>query len=299
MRGQTSLLHVALVALAILAALSQSSTSAQGLLERARGEVRDESDSSPAPSPPASSSNKSSKHHHDCDDDDSLDELYGHLFLLGAYGVGAVITSPWWGPHVMVDEGLAIPNYFPSHPYYADDAGYMLTSNGDWADECPRSMATRFAIEYGHDLDNLQSVTGRILWEHEKRFGVDGEIRYLQEEGDFLDDQLAIGDLNFVYRFVQSERLVMRSGVGINWLIDEHDAEAGFNFTYGGDLFPVKPLVISSEIDWGTLGDAEVFQWRGTVGAVFDHVEVYAGYRYYELEGVALDGLIIGLRTWF
>ena len=58
-------------------------------------------------------------------------------------------------------------------------------------------------------------------------------------------------------------------------------------------------LIVSSEIDWGQLGNAEVFQWRGTVGAVWDHVEVYAGYRYYELEGVALDGLIVGLRTWF
>ena len=296
MRGQTSLHHVALVALAIFATLLSSSAAAHGLLDRARDEVRDEPERLPEP---ASESSDDHDHDDDCDDDDGISFHYhdfGDGFL---HAAGLVLTAPWWGPHVMFDEGFSVPGYFPGEPYFRDDAGYMIIGRSNAKDEYPRNMATRFALEYGHDLDNLQSVTGRILWEHQMRFGIDGEIRYLQEEGDFLDDQLAIGDLNFVYRFAQSERLVMRSGVGINWLIDEHDAEAGFNFTYGGDLFPVKPLVISSEIDWGTLGDAEVFQWRGTVGAVWDHIEVYAGYRYYELEGVALDGLILGLRTWF
>jgi hypothetical protein len=290
------------ITIAVLVALANAVAPAQGLLSRARDEVRDEPVHLPSPDSDDHGGGKSKgrrSHHHDCDDDDSLDELYGHLFLLGAYGVGAVITSPWWGPHVMVDEGLDIPNYFPGHPYYADGTGYMLTSCSNWADECPATSAMQLAFEYGHDLDQLQSLAARGLWEHQSRFGVSGEIRYLQEEGDFLDDELAIGDLNFVYRFAQSERVVLRSGVGINWLLDEHDADVGFNFTYGGDFFPVEPLVISSEIDWGTLGNAEVFGWRGTVGAAFDHVEIYAGYRYYELEGVALDGVILGLRTWF
>jgi hypothetical protein len=293
MRGQTSLLHLALMTLAIFATLLNSPAAAQGLLDRARDEVRDQPERLPEPSQDSS------------DDDDHCDDEGGGWFHYHDHGdgfihaTGLVLTSPWWGPHVMFDAGFGVPGYFPGEPYFADDAGYMIIGRNAAKGEFPATTATRFALEYGHDLDNLQSVTGRVLWEHQMRFGVDGEIRYLQEEGDFLDDELAIGDLNFVYRFVQSERVVMRSGVGINWLIDEHDAEAGFNFTYGGDLFPVRPLVISSEIDWGTLGDAEVFQWRGTVGAVWDHVEVYAGYRYYELEGVALDGLIIGLRTWF
>jgi hypothetical protein len=297
-----------LVVLLVAAWAAQgATTAAEGLLFRARDEVRDDStgaapppgDSPPVAAPPTDNKSKSQRHPaYDCDDDDHDDEsLEDALGALMVYGIGAVITSPWWGPHAMVDEGLGVPNYFPGHPYYAADAGYMLTSTSDWGDEFPATSATRFAFEYGHNLDQLQSVTGRLLWEHQSRFGVDGEIRYLQEEGAFLDDQLALGDLNFVYRFAQSDRLVMRSGLGINWLIDEHDAEAGFNFTYGGDLFPVKPLVISSEIDWGTLGDAEVFQWRGTVGAVWDHIEVYAGYRYYELEVVALDGIIAVLST--
>lgn len=298
MIGQKFLWRRSLILLAIALAGGHTSIAvAQGLLSRARDEVRDDSASGSSDDSSSDCDGQAKRRHsHDCDDDDSLSDSLGALV---GYGVAAVITSPWWGPHVMFDEGLDIPNYFPGHPYYCGDSGYMLTSTSNWADEYPATSAMRLALEYDHNLDDLQSVTGRILWEHQSRFGVDGEVRYLQEEGDFLDDDLAIGDLNLVYRFVQSERVVMRSGVGVNWLVDENDADVGFNFTYGGDVFPVKPLVLSSEIDWGSLGDAEVFQWRGTVGAVWDHIEVYAGYRYYELEGVPLDGVIIGLRTWY
>jgi hypothetical protein len=50
---------------------------------------------------------------------------------------------------------------------------------------------------------------------------------------------------------------MFRTGLGFNWLDDPIDTNFGFNFTYGADLFPRRPWVLSATIDWGTLGEAE------------------------------------------
>ena len=73
----------------------------------------------------------------------------------------------------------------------------------------------------------------------------------------------------------------------------------GFNFTYAADIYPRKPWVLSAAIDWGTLGQAELFRFRTTAGVVFHGVETYAGYEYTEIGRAHWNGLVAGLRFWF
>ena len=63
-----------------------------------------------------------------------------------------------------------------------------------------------------------------------------------------------------MFRFAQSPRSQWRAGIGFNWLDDPIDTNFGFNFTYGFDLFPRRPWVLSTELDWGTLGEAELLR---------------------------------------
>ncbi len=90
-----------------------------------------------------------------------------------------------------------------------------------------------------------------------------------------------------------------RAGLGFNWLDDEQATDFGFNFTYGVDVFPVRPLVLSAELDWGTLGSADLFHFRTTAGMIVWHVEVYTGYEYRDIDRTQTSALIGGVRVWF
>ncbi len=311
--GFASLLLSSIGALLALPADS----AAQGRLSRARDEARDR----PTRTPPA---------HDDDDDHDHEDDHrdrgrrggghhrrghhghrhhghahHGHfadscfdddLETFGAKLCFYALTSPIWAPHLLVDPGLDVPGHYYSQPYLDGHDGVMEIGGFGR----PANHHTRFDIEYASDFDGLDRAGGRLLWESTKRFGIDTSANYYHE--DLIGggtDELWIGDANLVYRFAQCETLNMRVGVGVNWMADSDRGDAGFNFTYGADWFPSDPLVVSTELDWGTLNDATIFHGRATVGVMLDHVEVYAGYDYLEIDDARLDGFIAGVRVWF
>ena len=287
-----SSLAVCVLASGIVLSMAENAK-AQGDLFRARQVVRSGADDD--------DDHRKHRHRHydDCDDDD--DSIWGEL-LFDLFGEVAfevccnVATSPFWGPHQVVDQGYDVPGRFYHHPYDRGVDGLMEIGCYD----CPPSHLTRFDVEYALDFDDLERVAGNVLWEHSSRIGVDASVNFFQEDLGLLgDDQLWIGDANVVYRFAQCENFVMRAGVGVNWLADDVRGDAGINFTYGADWFPAEPLVVSTVVDWGTLGDAEIFHGRATVGIVREHVEIYTGYDYYDIDGVGLGTVIAGLRVWF
>ena len=114
-----------------------------------------------------------------------------------------------------------------------------------------------------------------------------------------MSDALWTGDFNVTFRFAQSKHLQMRTGLGFNYLADEIGSDFGFNFTYGSDWFPSRPWVLSADIDWGTLGHANLFHARSTVGLQFHGMEIFTGYDYYEVGNTEIRGMIGGLRFWF
>ena len=205
------------------------------------------------------------------------------------------VTSPFWGPHLAVDQGFDVPGYFHGCPYHDGYPGLMYIGGYD---QSPNHL-TRLDVEYAFDFDDLERMGGRLLWEQTCRIGVDASLDYFQEELAVGNDDLWLGDANIVFRFAQCENFMMRAGVGVNWMADNARGDAGVNFTYGADWFPADPLVFSTEFDLGTLGDAGLFHGRATVGVVHDHVEIYTGYDYYNIDGVSLGTFIAGLRVWF
>jgi hypothetical protein len=158
----------------------------------------------------------------------------------------------------------------------------------------------RTRIEYADTFDELSRIGGQVLWDTSSRWGLDAQLDYLHEDRPGNpNDQLWLGDVNVVYRFAQSPRLQMRSGVGLNWMSDTAGTDLGFNFTYGGDLFPKKPWVLSAEIDWGWLGHAGLFRGRTTLGVQLRRWEVYTGYEYLDVGSTQLNSLLGGVRMWY
>ena len=271
---------------------------AQGALSQIREDVRTPS------APAAESEGKSSSHgnahkrcHHayacDCDDDD--DNWFGSLFWKA--GV-AIVGAPIWIPVTIAHDDYSSAGYFPEYPYQDGIDGYMMID--PWLPSIPFSHSLQVRTEYADDFDSISRIGTRILFDTTTRFGIDSEVNYWRESlGGGQHDDHWTGDANLVFRFAQSERIQMRTGLGVNWLADEVGSDFGFNFTYQGDFFPAEPWIISAEVDLGSLGDETLVHARITTGLQWHRAEVFIGYDYFEVDQTELSGLVSGVRLWF
>jgi hypothetical protein len=278
------------VTLAVLAVLLwPPSTAAQdGQLQELREDIG---------APRASKSREHRHHDHDDDYYDGYDDDNDDWALPGLELLGVVATAPVWAPRAILGDDNAIDGFFPRFPYEDDAPGYMMID--DWTSK-PRRWAGRVRSDYATDFDDLGRVGGNLLLSTTSRFGLDVEMNHFEERrlGRRYDD-LWLGDANVVYRFAQSEWMLWRAGIGMNWLADPEDSDFGVNFTYGVDVFPLRPWVISSTLDWGTLGSAELFHFRATAGIVIGGIETCTGYEYYDVDRFHFSGLVAGVRIWF
>ncbi|MEZ6133593.1 MAG: hypothetical protein R3C53_01655 [Pirellulaceae bacterium] len=228
----------------------------------------------------------------ECDDDEtdgSLSEFFGGALLTG-------LSSPFWAPRAMIGDESSDPGFFLRYPYLHDRDGALSEQQHSVAGT--RTWMLRARGEYVDDFDSLSKIGGGLLCDTASRWGIDSEYNYRREELSTANDSLWTGDFNLVYRFAQSEQLQMRTGIGLNWLADRVDNDLGFNFTYAGDWFPTRPVIVSHEIDWGKLGHAALFHARVTAGINYHRLEVYTGYDYLDVGQSKFDGLVGGVRLW-
>ncbi|MBN2218527.1 MAG: hypothetical protein JW719_14220 [Pirellulales bacterium] len=293
-RRSTAVLLV--IALTVIA-LGRSVPARAGDLELLREDVRDDTDHDAWPEPRRSpdeyqNRDERKKALEDADDDNPWSEFVGGAVV--AVG-GVVVASPFWFPrNLLNDQGGEA--YFLPYPY-RDGSRYMTV---DGWDGNVYGWAARLRTDYAENFDDLSRVGGHLLLSTTSRFGLDAETNYLQERfAHGGHDQLWLGDFNIIYRFAQSERAQWRAGLGFNWLDDPVDTDFGFNFTYGFDIYPRKPFVFSTELDWGTLGGAEAFHFRTTAGALIRGLETFVGYEYRDIDRFHFNGLVAGVRLWF
>jgi len=229
-----------------------------------------------------------------CDDSSEGDGL-GLYAAAGYFGL-FVLTTPVTVPKSLIEDGDTHLGRFSGHPYLEND-GYMvfdgyLKDAADWS--------ARLTAEYGDEFSTERWMAGRWLVEHSNRLGVDGAVTYLREEAaPGVTDDFLYGDTNLTWRFAQNEWAQMRGGIGFNWLSDDFGSDFGVNFTYGGDFYPMEPLVLSGEVDIGSLNHALLLHLRGTVGVQIHRCEVFTGYDYLQLDHSNVHGLIGGVRLWF
>ena len=266
-------------------------------LEQLRESVRQRSGSSLPKNDRPRSENRRRDYSND-DDDDSLATLV-------AWGALAIVASPFCLPRSFIDDDSFAPGRFDGYPNCEGSSGLMRVG-GEHCD-CPDPLVStesydwlvRLRTEYTQSFDDLSRTGVQLLWDTSSRWGIDSQFENLRESRDLqTDDDLYTGDVNLVFRFAQSPRVQMRTGVGINWLKDDQKTDFGFNFTYGGDFFAKKPLVVSTEIDWGLLGNANLFRARVTTGVTWHRFELYTGYEHLKIGSMELNGLVAGIRLW-
>jgi len=270
-----------------------SSGEAQGKLEQAQQAVHNtafENDASDVKKP-----RRKRPHHEHCDE---LENGWEDLFWKGAFVVAA---APWWGPHVLIEteESQSGPVDFASFPYADGHEGYLVIESKPPSKVF--ALGASYQQEFGSDFSGITRTGGQLQVESaDYRFGLDTEWDVFTEKlpsGSTFD--LWTGDANLVVRFAQSEKLMMHSGIGINYLTATGQTDLGFNFTYSLDAFPVDPWVISADLDWGTLGHSSRFHLRGATGVTLEWVELFGGYDYERIGGQDLHGPMVGARFWW
>lgn len=290
MRGRLAMM--AGLAALVFQALASGEVRAEDSLVQLREEVRTaDPDSPPEPR------DERSESRFDPQNETTFDDNWDGGLILTGLGVAAIgATAPFWGPPALIGDSHYIDGYFPRYPY-KNRGGYM------WIGEPVGEVyvvGVRARSDYGTNFGRFNWVGGNVLVESTLRLGGEADFRVLSENGHgAAADSLTLGDANLFYRFAQSDQFQGRSGIGVNYLADQHDSNYGFNFTYAVDWYPVKPVIVSAELDLGWLGEESLFHFRLTEGLSWKYGEAFVGYDYYDVGTFQAGGLVAGVRLWF
>ncbi len=260
-----------------------------GKLDDVRDEVRDSS---------SSSDDSDSDTWSDDDDDDT--DLNGEGVGI-APGLLSMLLWPILLPVAATGDCYGGDYVYAWYPY-ADNHGLALgcAERSAPAPVTGQSWALQLAADVVPQVDAIVRVDASVRVQMPLRLELESSWSHFRERlpsGGV--DQLTVGDLNLVVRFAQSSAAQFRTGLGARVMVDAKGTDPGFNFTYGVDLFPVDPLVISAALDVGTLGFAAYLQGRFTFGVTLLGGEVHVGWDHIQIGRVSLSGPVAGARVWF
>ncbi len=259
------------------------------------GQVREQVD---APAKPCAEGKKD-RNKKDGNNDGDCDALGDTLAPL----VGEALLAPFVVPPLALGDDYQTTSLFPRFPYAYGQPGFLWLDRAGDDDSEPRggrNWSVRADVEDGCDFRGVNRLGTRLVFDTTSRFGIATDWDFFTQRLPCgCCDELTLGDANLTFRFAQSEWMQMYAGLGGRVMPDRSSTRGGFNFTYGGDVFPCKPVVVSSSLDLGNLGSAAVFRVRGTVGLVHRHCELFGGYDFLRIGSVDLQGPMAGRRLWF
>ena len=214
--------------------------------------------------------------------------------VIGAPTIGEsmIINDP-----IVVQESLVVQEPVAHHPVLSPDPIVIDDSigTGAWFD-----WGLRLTAIGGTDFDDIGFGGIGLLLQNPRGIGIDTSVSLLRESGMTFRDHLYLGDVNLVYEPVISRDLRLRVGIGINWLADSIGGEAGFNMTSGFDWKLGSRWIATGEIDFGTVGDADLLHTQISLGRrLNESVEWTVGYDYKDIGGPTIGAAFTGLRFRF
>lgn len=310
--GTALALASVLPAASALANRSSGSGGGGGMLDAARSEVHGGSSS---PSSSASSTSPSSS-------SDSGSYYDGS----GAYGgTGGLVSAPTRTP--VATSLRNEPWYFRRHPYEGGRPGHLLflsqLAPGELgpsdalqppgAPPTPRSVSVQLGVELGYDLAGIYRPAARVRLETRWLVGLEAGWTHLIEPLPHAGpapgprgsvDHFGVGDVSALVH-ARWNKVTIWSGLGLRVLADVNrpsdggdGAALGWAGAVGLRLFPVRPLLVNTRLDFGSLGEASVLRARVELGAILRCFELYGGYDYFAIGDVKFHGPLAGLRFW-
>lgn len=224
----------------------------------------------------------------------------------------AYLAYLWVGPILELGETYDPCWALADHPYAWDAPGYAVCIPPDVRANDPtlppvQDESVQVRVEGGYVFDGVvrTAVEARAMLPY--RFEVDAAFVGFVEPQSSAD--VALVGMSYAHvgwRFAQDEHWQFRTLLGARTWTDLHGTTGGFDFRYGFEVFPIRPLVISFDFTIGDLGTALTLGGRLTVGFMLDLLELYVGYDEFgiiptdaSLPLASLGGPIGGLRFWF
>lgn len=189
------------------------------------------------------------------------------------------------------------PVRFSEYPYARPDHLYLLPEGPG------EDIVGRASVETGSDFDGLDRVGLRLFLDSDTKLGLKSDWDYYTERlAGGHRDSLWFGDATVTYRLLDAvdvTEMQVHFGAGVRWMFDRGDTSAGLNVYSGFDFFPKRPVHVFGSFEVGTLGSAGVYRIHGGAGWHWSRAELFAGYDYFSIGGVKLQGPFAGLRVWF
>ena len=160
----------------------------------------------------------------------------------------------------------------------------------------------RLRADYWTDFDDTRRIAAQAVattWV--RNLLIDAEVNYWQQsrapfEGDRLGGTWWTGDANAVLRVADHKRGRLRTGGGAAWILrDDGEAEVGYNGTVACDFGLLSNAVAGFEVDYGKIGDDDLFRWRVGGGWAFPGVEVRCGYDDFRIGREDREGVYAGV----
>lgn len=253
------------VGLLIPALFATAAHAADNKLDAVRDDVREHSSD---PTPTTSTTTSS---HHDHSGTNLEADLFGEVGLW-------VLSSPWWGPMVALDDtrfDLGWPeakSYQPPRPE-------------------TRAVAIDVLAAYQPDGDGVDHDWLYATIDTRWRFGLSGSVDRMREN----DDHLTLGQTDLMWRFAQSPHVRFTTGAGVRWLTDATATDAGIDLFYGVDAWPIAPVVVRAQVAGGSVGQTGFGEAWGHVGVMWRYGEIFAGGRWLKIGSVEFAGPVFGL----
>jgi len=289
------------VSFALLTIAHTTKTLAAGKLHHIGQQVR-RSAPSPPPSTRSDTPSYSSSGHQS-----ELNHVAGELF---AY----VVFSPWFLPHTALEQGrprdAPYRVRFADYPYADDAPGFLrevpsltvasIDDNLVLREQGPRTtqgVAARFGFEMAFDGRIIrQGFDARVQFPMRLELDTDWSL-YREPVAEGVDSTW-LGREHLSVRFAESPTLQFRSGFGPQHLRDALGWVHGFDFTWGLEAFPGRPIVFAFEASAGLLGNAFAAGLSGRIGWMQGPFEVSVGGNVRWIAATPLGGPLLAIRFW-
>jgi hypothetical protein len=239
--------------------------------------------------------------------------IAGSSFLdVGVTVLAPVIASAPFGiPALLADTAPPYGWSLMAHPYAEGAPGYLepvavLDDEVGVPFRRRRHVGVQIAIEAVPPPSNVTRLQARARVVTVYRVEFDAAYGLYQEANTGGGaSSVGLGNMHGAARFVQSEHLLFRAGLGVRHWIDKEGSSFGVDGLYAADIFWGRPMTTSVELTGGTLGAGWVFEPRLTVGAVLGIAELYVGYDAIWIfandkrSTAYLGGPVVGTRLYF
>lgn len=183
-----------------------------------------------------------------------------------------------------------------------------------------RTWALTTALEAGSNFSGVRQAGATARLFTPLPLELEARFYYFVEQSTVTDaeqnvkpesDWASLSNLNLSFRFAATRSVQFRTGIGYQHWFEDQESQSeealtvaerhrpGFQFHYGFDAYPGRPVTLSGEARVGNLGAALVLEARGTLGAALGPVELFGGYQALNIGGIGLGGPLVGVRGYW